>query len=138
MRWAPFAALLLLSACRKDDAPTHLERARTAQFLQKPDVAIAEYKLALDLLERDTAPQSNLYRARALRGALLLPRDLLPVQAHDHALDPAAPRDQPGQGEGRLLHSELVGRGPEGELEGRDGGRGRRCGRRGGRRRRAG
>lgn len=61
--------LLTLAACRKDDAPTHLERARTAQFLQKPDVAIAEYKLALDLLARDVSPEANLYRARALRGA---------------------------------------------------------------------
>lgn len=79
MKWLPLAALLALSACHKDDAPTHLERARTAQFLQKPDVAIAEYKLALDLLERDPSPQGNLYRARALRGAA----DLYAFQLND-------------------------------------------------------
>ncbi len=79
MRWLAFIALLAMSACRKDDPPTHLERARTAQFLQKPDLAIAEYKLALDLLERDASPQSNLYRARALRGAA----DLYAFQLND-------------------------------------------------------
>jgi tetratricopeptide (TPR) repeat protein len=79
MRWLAFIATLALTACRKDDAPTHLERARTAQFQQKPDIAIAEYKLALDLLERDTSPQSNLYRARALRGAA----DLYAFQLND-------------------------------------------------------
>ncbi|MFZ5446727.1 MAG: tetratricopeptide repeat protein [Myxococcota bacterium] len=62
-------AALLLAGCKKDDAPAHLEKARTALFEQKADVALAEYKLALDLLERDTSPQANLYRARALRGA---------------------------------------------------------------------
>ncbi len=79
MRWLPLVALLGLSACQKDDAPTHLERARTAQFQQKPDLAIAEYKLALDQLERDTSPQGNLYRARALRGAA----DLYAFQLND-------------------------------------------------------
>lgn len=69
MRWLGLALLVGLGGCRKDDAPAHLERARTAQFQQKPEVAISEYKLALDLLERDASPQGNLYRARALRGA---------------------------------------------------------------------
>lgn len=63
------AGLVFLAGCKKDDAPAHLERARTALFQQKPDSALAEYKLALDLLDRDTSPQGNLYRARALRGA---------------------------------------------------------------------
>ena len=81
VRSAPvcLAALLALSACRKDDATAHLERARTAQFEQRHDVAIAEYKLALDLLERDSSAQSNLYRARALRGAA----DLYAFQLND-------------------------------------------------------
>lgn len=70
MRWRLVAALLLaLGACRRDDAPAHLERAKAALFHATPDVALAEFKLALDLLERDTSAQGNLYRARALRGA---------------------------------------------------------------------
>ncbi len=70
MRWWLAAALgLSLGGCKKDDAPAHLERAKTALFHQRPDSALAEYKLALDLLERDTSPQGSLYRARALRGA---------------------------------------------------------------------
>jgi tetratricopeptide (TPR) repeat protein len=79
MRALALVVLFALTACRKDDAPTHLERARSAQFLQKPDVAIAEYKLALDLLERDPSPESNLYRGRALRGAA----DLYAFQLND-------------------------------------------------------
>lgn len=79
MKRLTLVTVLVLAACRKDDAPAHLERARTAQFQQKPDVAIAEYKLALDLIERDTSPQSNLYRARALRGAA----DLYAFQLND-------------------------------------------------------
>jgi tetratricopeptide (TPR) repeat protein len=66
---AVLVAALALASCKKDDAPTHLEAARAAQFAQKLDVALAEYKLVLDRLERDTSPQANLYRARALRGA---------------------------------------------------------------------
>jgi tetratricopeptide (TPR) repeat protein len=62
-------ALVLLAGCKKDDAPAHLERAKTALFSQKPDTALAEYKLALDLLDREPFAQANLYRARALRGA---------------------------------------------------------------------
>ena len=79
MRWLALVSLLAFGACQKDDPPAHLERARTAQFMQKPDLAIAEYKLALDLLERDTSPQGNLYRARALRGAA----DLYAFQLND-------------------------------------------------------
>lgn len=58
-----------LGSCRKDDAPAHLDRAKAALFEQKADVALAEYKLALDLLQRDTSAQALVYRARALRGA---------------------------------------------------------------------
>ena len=79
MKRLALVAVLALWGCRRDDPPAHLERARIAQFQQKPDVAIAEYKLALDLLERDTSPQSNLYRARALRGAA----DLFAFQLND-------------------------------------------------------
>jgi tetratricopeptide (TPR) repeat protein len=62
-------ATLALAGCKKEDAPLHLERAHAALFAQKPDVALAEYKLTLDLVERDPSAQANLYRARALRGA---------------------------------------------------------------------
>lgn len=72
-------ALVAVSACRKEDASTRLERARTALYEQKPDLALSEYKAALDLLDRDTSPQGNLYRARALRGAA----DLYAFQLND-------------------------------------------------------
>lgn len=61
--------LLALAGCKKDDAPAHLERARAALFEQKADVALSEYKLALDRLERDGSPEALVYKARALRGA---------------------------------------------------------------------
>jgi tetratricopeptide (TPR) repeat protein len=61
--------LVALAACHKEDAPAHLERAKAALFEQKADIALAEYKLALDLLQRDSTAESLVYRARALRGA---------------------------------------------------------------------
>jgi tetratricopeptide (TPR) repeat protein len=61
--------LLALAACRRDDAPAHLERARAALYQQHPDVALTEFRAALDLLERDPSVQAGIYRARALRGA---------------------------------------------------------------------
>lgn len=69
MRARFVAVLMLASACRKEDAPLHLERAKAALFANKPDVALAEYKLALDLLDREQSEQAPVYRARALRGA---------------------------------------------------------------------
>jgi Tetratricopeptide repeat len=76
-RWV--LLVVVVAGCRRDDATTHLERARDALFSQKTDVALAEYKLALDLLDRDPAAQANLYRARALRGAA----DLYAFEMHD-------------------------------------------------------
>lgn len=58
-----------LGGCRKPDAPAHLEAAKNALFEKNPDRALAEYKSALDLLERDSTPEGQVYRARALRGA---------------------------------------------------------------------
>jgi hypothetical protein len=103
--------VLGLTGCRKDDAPGRLEKARAALFAQKPDVALAEYKAALDLLDRDTSPQANLYRARALRGAA----DLYAYQLNDSrravevyreliTLCPEAPETL----EGRLHLAELL------------------------------
>jgi len=86
MRWVlPLAVLVAAGGCRKDDAPAHLERAKTALFEQKPDVALAEFKLALDLLQPDTSAEAVLYRARALRGAA----DTYYLQQRDfkHALE---------------------------------------------------
>ncbi len=62
-------AVAALSGCRRNDAAARLEAARAALFANKPDVALSEYKLALDALERNTSPEAALYRARALRGA---------------------------------------------------------------------
>lgn len=62
-------ALLALPGCKKDDAPAYLERARTDLFEHRPEDALADFKKALDALERDTSPEAAVYRARALRGA---------------------------------------------------------------------
>ncbi len=71
--WSPRLWVLVLGlalpGCKRADAPGHLENAKTALFEQKPDLALLEYKAALDLLERDASPQAQVYRARALRGA---------------------------------------------------------------------
>ena len=61
--------VLLVAACKKPDAPAHIERAKTALFERNPELALLEYKAAVDLLERESEPQQQLYRARALRGA---------------------------------------------------------------------
>lgn len=63
------ALLLVVSGCKKPDAPVHLEKAKNALFERNPEMALLEFKAALDLLERDTSPQAQVYRARALRGA---------------------------------------------------------------------
>ncbi len=63
------ASMVTLAACKKPDAPFHLDRAKTALFERNPELALLEFKAALDLLERDPSPPAQLYRARALRGA---------------------------------------------------------------------
>ncbi len=68
-RLALITVLLLGAGCKKADAPEHLEKAKTALFVRNADLALLEFKAALDLLERDTSPQAQVYRARALRGA---------------------------------------------------------------------
>lgn len=73
-------ALLLLAGCRRDDPPAHLQRAKDAVFAKKPDVALGEYRLALDALERDPSPEATVYRARALRGAA----DVYYLELHDY------------------------------------------------------
>jgi len=71
--------LLATSGCRRGDAASYLEAARAALYAQKPEVALSQYKLALDALERNTGPEAPLYRARALRGAA----DVYAFQLHD-------------------------------------------------------
>ncbi len=66
---ARWLLLLLLCACRKDQTLTHLENAKNARYEKNPDLALVEYKAALDTLERNSSPQTAVYRARALRGA---------------------------------------------------------------------
>lgn len=111
------AALVLLSVtlvagCKTpDDATAHLEKARAAQFEQKPDVALAEYKLVLDRLDRDPSGQATLYRARALRGAADLyafelkdPRRAVEVYRELITLCPEAPETL----EGRLHLAQIL------------------------------
>lgn len=69
MKRAALLVLMTAAGCQKYDAPSKLEAARAALYANKPDVALSEYKLALDALERNTSPEAALYRARALRGA---------------------------------------------------------------------
>ena len=77
-RWA-LALCVVFGACKKNDAVTHLEAAKQALYEQKVEVALAEYKLVLDRLDRDDTAQANVYRARALRGAA----DLYAFQLND-------------------------------------------------------
>lgn len=79
MRGLALLGLLAFAGCRKNDAPSRLEDARAALFAGKPDVALSEYELTLDLLERSSAPETPLYRARALRGAA----DVYAFHLHD-------------------------------------------------------
>lgn len=62
------AAALLLCACGKKPAD-YIAQARNAQFEKKPQQALEQYRLALDVLERDDSPEALVYRARALKGA---------------------------------------------------------------------
>lgn len=111
MRRAALLGVLLLCACKRNDAPTHLEAARAALFAQKPEIALSEYKLALDLLERHSGPEVALYRARALRGAadiyafqLQDPKRAVEVYRELIATCPEAPETM----EGRLHLAELL------------------------------
>ncbi len=69
----------LSSGCRRKDSGAHLEAARAALFAQRPEVALAEYKLALDAVEREPSAEALLSRARALRGAA----DVYAFHLHD-------------------------------------------------------
>lgn len=60
---------LALCACRKADVRSSLEKARDAVYTHKPNEALRWYHTALEGLERDETPESQVFRARALRGA---------------------------------------------------------------------
>ncbi len=72
-------ALALLGGCQKGGAPEHLDKAREALYQRHPQEALAEYKMALDALEKDDSKESGVYRARALRGAA----DVYYLEMHD-------------------------------------------------------
>ncbi len=81
---AVFAVCALLGAgalagCQKGGAPVHLEKARQALYNRHAQEALAEYKMALDALEKDDSKESTVYRARALRGAA----DVYYLELHD-------------------------------------------------------
>ena len=63
------ALLVWVASCRKSDVSQHLAAAKMAVFEKKPEEALREYRLAIEALDKDTSPQSVVYRARALRGA---------------------------------------------------------------------
>lgn len=58
-----------LPSCAKKGVQAHLESARDAIYKHQPQRALEEYRLALDLLEKDESPEAMLHRARALKGA---------------------------------------------------------------------
>ncbi|HZA51673.1 MAG TPA: tetratricopeptide repeat protein, partial [Myxococcaceae bacterium] len=75
MRWRSrgAAALVLVavlagSGC-DTSAPEHLQRARDRIFEKKPQEALKEYRLALELVERDSSAEGAVLRARVLKGA---------------------------------------------------------------------
>ncbi|MHB8875395.1 MAG: tetratricopeptide repeat protein [Myxococcaceae bacterium] len=69
VRLALLVALSLLAGGCKKDAADHLRAAKDQVFEKHPEEGLREYRLALDSLERDTSAESQVYRARALRGA---------------------------------------------------------------------
>lgn len=66
---AAAVAIALAGAGCEPDAQERIERARDRIFEKSPEQALKEYRLALDLIERDTSAQATVLRARALKGA---------------------------------------------------------------------
>jgi TolA-binding protein len=63
------AALCLALAGCKQGAAEHLRLAKDQVFEKHPEEGLREYRLALDVLEKDDTAEAQVYRARALRGA---------------------------------------------------------------------
>ncbi len=61
-------AALLLAGCSRS-ANEHLVQARDFVYARKPQAALREYRLALDVVEKDHSPEAAAVRATALRGA---------------------------------------------------------------------
>jgi TolA-binding protein len=59
---------LLLSGCGRS-ANEHLMQARDFVYARKPQAALREYRLALDVVEKQGSPEAATVRATALRGA---------------------------------------------------------------------
>ena len=53
----------------KQGAADHLRLAKDQVFEKHPEEGLREYRLALDVLEKDDSAEAQVYRARALRGA---------------------------------------------------------------------
>lgn len=64
--WVAVCALGL-SGC--EDAQDHIHRARALTYEKKPELALKQYRLALDIIERDESPEAKVLQARALKGA---------------------------------------------------------------------
>lgn len=62
-------ALALLAAGCANDVNDHLARARNYVFEKKPEQALAQYRAALDIIERDESAAARVLQARALKGA---------------------------------------------------------------------
>ncbi|MGQ0506159.1 MAG: tetratricopeptide repeat protein [Myxococcaceae bacterium] len=60
-------ASLLLSGCR-EDAHKHIRRAKDKVFEKQPQAAIEEYGKALEILRREDSAETQVLRARVLRG----------------------------------------------------------------------
>ncbi|MBX5480600.1 MAG: tetratricopeptide repeat protein [Myxococcaceae bacterium] len=68
--WLVLAATLgvaALSGC--EDAQDHINRARSLTWEKKPEAALKQYRLALDIIERDESAEARVLQARALKGA---------------------------------------------------------------------
>ena len=60
--------VLALAGCQ-ENAAERIRRARNAVFDKEPDRALKEFRLALDLIERDDSAEARVLQARALKGA---------------------------------------------------------------------
>ena len=66
---APVLLWALASTGCAEDATARIRRARNAVFEKQPERALKEYRLALDLIERDDSAEAKVLQARALKGA---------------------------------------------------------------------
>jgi tetratricopeptide (TPR) repeat protein len=69
VRAAAFLCAALLVAGCKPSIQEHFRLAKDAVFEKRPEEALRQYRLALDLIERSGAPEAEVLKARALRGA---------------------------------------------------------------------